>query len=192
MKNDNGLIDHVRDYFNKGGNTPKNIKERLNLSEDFVFDPDEMVNKPDSDSAKVFNSMVDNIVQQRANQIMKEQEEVANKENARDYLQQQAADFQKRRNMSNEDFASFVATAEERFERNGMTFDDMFTIMNQGKVNQNIANSTKESMLNQMKNVRDIPTSQSSANSQTANKSHNDNVFDALAELDSGLDGMFD
>ena len=51
---------------------------------------------------------------------------------------------------------------------------------------------TKEDMLNQMRNVRDIPVSQSSANSQPEKKSDNDNVFDAIAGLDNGLDSMFD
>ena len=85
MKQDSGLIEHVRGYFKSGGNTPKNIKEQLNLGEDFVMDPDEMVNKPDSDSAKVFNSMVDKIVNQRANQIMAEQDRRDSEESAKDY-----------------------------------------------------------------------------------------------------------
>ena len=191
MKKDSGLIEHVRGYFKDGGNAPKNIKEQLNLSEDFVMDPDEMVNKPDSDSAKVFNSMVDNVVRQRANQILAEQDKKDAQENAKDYLREQAQDFQHRHNMSNDEFSNFVATAERRFQEKGMTFDDMYTIMNKGTVNQNIANSTKESMLNQMRNVREMPVSQSSANSQQAKKSDNDNVFDALAGLDGGLDEMF-
>ena len=191
MKQDSGLIEHVRGYFKNGGNTPKNIKEQLNLSEDFVMDPDEMVNKPDSDSAKVFNSMVDRIVNQKASQIIAEQDRVDSEQSAKDYLRHQAKDFQQRYNMNDEQFSNFIATAERRFQEKGMTFDDMYTIMNKGAVNQNVANSTKEDMLNQMRNVREMPVSQSSANSQQAKKSDNDNVFDALASLDGGLDEMF-
>ena len=191
MKQDSGLIEHVRGYFKNGGNTPKNIKEQLNLSEDFVMDPDEMVNKPDSDSAKVFNSMVDKVVKQRASQIIAQQDREDSEQQAKDYLRHQAQDFQQRYNMSDEQFSNFIATAERRFQEKGMTFDDMYTIMNKGAVNQNVANSTKEDMLNQMRNVREMPVSQSSANSQQAKKSDNDNVFDALASLDGGLDEMF-
>ena len=191
MKQDSGLIEHVRGYFKNGGNTPKNIKEQLNLSEDFVMDPDEMVNKPDSDSAKVFNSMDDKVVKQRASQIIAQQDREDSEQQAKDYLRHQAKDFQQRYNMSDEQFSNFIATAERRFQEKGMTFDDMYTIMNKGAVNQNVANSTKEDMLNQMRNVREMPVSQSSANSQQAKKSDNDNVFDALAGLDGGLDDMF-
>ena len=126
MKKDSGLIEHVRDYFNSGGDASKNIKQKLKLDEDFVFDPDEMVNKPDSDSAKVFNVMVDNIVKQRASQIMTEQGKLEAQKDAKNHLQAQAADFQKRHKMSPEDFESFVSVAEKRFREKGMTFDDVY------------------------------------------------------------------
>ena len=35
MKKDSGLVDHVRGYFQEGGAVPKNVKEQLNLGEDF-------------------------------------------------------------------------------------------------------------------------------------------------------------
>ena len=55
MKKDSRLVDHVRGYFQKGGDVPTNVKEQLKLDEDFEFDTDEMVNNPNSDSRKVFN-----------------------------------------------------------------------------------------------------------------------------------------
>ena len=65
MKKDDGLVKHVKDYFKNGGELNQDIKSQLNLDEDFEFDPDEMVQNQDSDSRKVFNAMVDKIVQQR-------------------------------------------------------------------------------------------------------------------------------
>ena len=46
-------------------------------------------------------------------------------------------------------------------------------------------------MLNQMKNVRDIPVSQSGANSQPESANQTDGVFDVLKGIDGGLDDMF-
>jgi hypothetical protein len=46
-------------------------------------------------------------------------------------------------------------------------------------------------MLNQMKNVRSIPTSQSNANSSKTSKDPNDNLFDSLLGLDEGIDTLF-
>jgi hypothetical protein len=63
--------------------------------------------------------------------------------------------------------------------------------MNRDKTNANVANSAKKDMLNQMKNVRSIPTSQSNANSSKTSKDPNDNLFDSLLGLDEGIDTLF-
>jgi len=190
MKNDSGLIEHVKGYFNDGGSTPKNIKEHLKLDEDFIFDSEDMVNNPNSDSAKVFNSMVDNVVRQRTSQLMDEQRQVQAQKDAKQYMTQQALDFQKRHGMTDAEFKDFVSDSDRRFQEKGMTFDDMFTIMNQDKVSQNVANSTKEDMLNQMKNVRDIPKSQGSANNAGKSNNQNDDVFDALLNSDGNIEEL--
>ena len=59
MREDPNLVSHVRNYFEGGGQTPVSMKEKLNLNEDFVFDPDEAMSKPDSDSAKVLSATID-------------------------------------------------------------------------------------------------------------------------------------
>jgi hypothetical protein len=41
MKDDSGLVDHVRGYFENGGAPVKNIKERLGLNEDFMYNEQE-------------------------------------------------------------------------------------------------------------------------------------------------------
>ena len=58
MKKDPNLIPYIRDYLESGGKPDKTVQEKLNLGEDFVFDPHEAVTNPDSDSAKVMNTMV--------------------------------------------------------------------------------------------------------------------------------------
>ena len=47
MKNDSGLVEHVRDYLVNGGNTPKNIQQELGLEEDFMFDANEAMTEPE-------------------------------------------------------------------------------------------------------------------------------------------------
>ena len=84
-----------------------------------------------------------------------------------------------------------MTEAEQKLNTTGMTFDDIYLIMNKNKVNQNVANATKNDMLNQMKNVRDIPASQSGANSKAVSNKPEDGVFDVLKNLDGGLDDMF-
>jgi len=190
MKKDDGLVTHVRDYFEQGGKVEKSVKEQLKLDEDFEFDPDEMVTNPQSDSRKVFDSMVSNIVNQKAQQIIGQQEQAAHQAQYSNSIKQHAADFMQRHGMTENEFRSFATEAQERFKRQGITFDDMYSLMNQGKVSQNVANATKNDMLNQMKNVRDIPASVSSSNNAGQANNQNDNVFDALLNSDGNIDEL--
>tara|TARA_R100000315_G_C5225240_1_gene136417 strand:+ start:544 stop:1443 length:900 start_codon:yes stop_codon:yes gene_type:complete len=191
MKKDSGLVNHVRDYLQDGGSVPKNIKEQLKLDDDFEFDMDDVVNKPDSDSAKAFHQMVDGVAARRVNETVAIQERQKAQADYKAGLQSNAAEFMQRNGLTAQEFKNFVQEAQHKFQTEGMTFDDMYMIVNKGKVNQNVANATKEDMLNQMKNVRDIPVSQSGANSQGQVSSKDDDIFDALKGLDGGLDDMF-
>ena len=191
MKRDSGLVSHVRDYFDNGGAVPNNVQERLKLDEDFQFDPDDMVKNPDSDSRKVFNTMVDGIVQKRANEILdgEKQKSVAMQQKLEAH--NEAEKFRERYNMTKEDFVGFAEQAKTHFGSRRLTFDEMYTLMNQGKAAENVASATKADMLNQMKNVRDIPTSQGSVNAAPNQTNPDNDVFDAILGLDNDLDNMF-
>ena len=57
---------------------------------------------------------------------------------------------------------------------------------------KNVANSTKQDMLAQMKNVRNIPTSASDSNNQGDSKpSASNQAFDAMLGLDNDVDNLF-
>ena len=191
MKDDSGLVDHMKTYFQNGGNVPTNVKDELKLGEDFEFDTDDMVNKPESDSAKVFQTMVDKVVNKRANEIL-EQEAVKAQEvkQSLDY-QNQAKAFMEERGMSEDEFLGFVDKAKEKMG-NSLSLDDMYHLVNRNEVNAKVATNTKEDMLKQMKDVRNMPTSQASVNNAgTSNKSQHDQMFEALLDFDSGVDNMF-
>ena len=190
MKKDNGLVSHVRDYFDNGGKLSDNLKEQLKLDEDFSFDADEMVSNPDSDSRKVFDTMVDKIVNKRANQIVGNLKQESQEEEYNSYMANQARDFAARRNLTKDEMQNFVNEANHKMKTEGMTFDDMWLIVNKGTAAQNVANSTKQDMLNQMKNVRDIPTSQSASNNAGKPNNVNDSVFDALLNSDGNIEEL--
>jgi len=67
MREDPNLIQHVRNYFEGGGQAPESMSQNMELPEDFQFDPDDAFSDPKSDSAKVFGATVDGIVQRRLN-----------------------------------------------------------------------------------------------------------------------------
>tara|TARA_Y100000593_G_scaffold7751_1_gene14418 strand:- start:1515 stop:2384 length:870 start_codon:yes stop_codon:yes gene_type:complete len=191
MKKDSGLVSHVRNYFEKGGAVPGNVKEQLNLDEDFEFDTEDMVADPDSKSRKVFNTMVDGVVQKRANEILQNEQVKAQQAQQKVALRQKAEDFKAKHSMTEEEFSAFVTEAQTKFSQQGLSFDDMYMLVNRGKVNQNVANATKADMLNQMKNVRDIPASQGSSNNAGAKSNQNDDVFEALLSSDGNIEELF-
>ena len=191
MKQDSGLVDHMKTYLQNGGNVPTNVKDELKLGEDFEFDTDDMINKPESDSAKVFQTMVDKVVNKRANEILQQEEQKAQQVKQNIDYQNKAKQFMEERGMNEEEFLGFVEQAKEKMD-NKLSLEDMYHLVNRDEVNAKVATNTKEDMLKQMKGVRSMPTSQASVNNAgESKKSSDDKMFEALIDFDSGVDNMF-
>ena len=90
--------------------------------------------------------------------------------------------------MGEEQFKELVDKAKEH----KITLDDIYYLLNRDKVSNTVANQTKEDMLTQMKNVRNIPQSQSGSNNAGVPKGQNDSLFDSLLGLDNSIDNLFD
>ena len=89
--------------------------------------------------------------------------------------------------MSDDEYSDLVSWAKSHT----LTLDDINYLKNKQKVAGNVAEATKKDMLNQMKNVRNMPSTVSGANSRTQEKSADDSVFNALLGTDSELDNLF-
>jgi uncharacterized protein YecE (DUF72 family) len=188
MKTDSGLVDHVRNYLQSGGQPAQNVKEYLNLKEDFSYDPTEAIEDPASDSAKVLAAHVDSVVQQRIGQVLTQEKQNAAQVQGRLLQKRNEESFKEKHGMTEEEFSQFKASAQER----KLTLDDVYLILNKDKSNQNVANATKTEMLSQMKNVRNMPTSASDSNSQgSGKKGAADSIFDGLLDLDGNVDNLF-
>ena len=188
MKNDSGLVDHVRNYLTNGGKPSATIQDQLGLDEDFVFDAGEAMSNQDSDSAKLMNAHVDRMVQGRVGQMIGAEKERAAQTQAELTRKQEEQKFRETHKMSDAEYETFKNAAKQHI----LTLDDIHYLLNKDKTAANTANSTKKDMLNQMKNVRNIPTSASGANSQSSKEqSIEDNVFDALKGVDGDLDNLF-
>ena len=188
MKKDPGLVQHVRDYLQSGGKVAsKSLEEKLGLDENFVFDMQEAISEPKSDSGKLANAYLGNIVNQRVGNMVQKERQVQTQQLQTEKRQQEEEAFKKKYNMSDNDFISFAEEAQKRT----LTLDDVNYILNRDKANKNVAQSTKKDMLQQMKNVRNMPASASSANSIKTKPEESDALFDALAGLDGGVDNLF-
>jgi len=189
MKKDGGLVEHVKEYLVNGGKPAQSIQQKLQLDENFVFDQQEAMQDPDSDSAKLMNAHVDGMVQNRVGQMLKSEQQRAVQAQAIKARQQEEIDFKQRNNMTDQQFEDF----KQKAKQHTMSLDDINYLLNKDQTNANVANATKQDMLNQMKNVRNMPTSASGANSQGTkdNKSVDRDVFDSIMGFDNSVDNLF-
>ena len=187
MKKDSGLVDHVRNYLVSGGQPAQSIQNNLGLGEDFMFDANEAMSDPNSDSAKVMNAHVDQLVQRRIAETVNTEKQRALAVNQKNVQQKAFEEYKQKHNMTDEQFEDFKKRASEHT----VSLDDIGYILNRSQVNQNVAQNTKQDMLNQMKNVRNMPTSASGANSQGEAKSNDRQVFDNILGLNQGVDNLF-
>ena len=180
MREDPNLIQHVRNYFEGGGQAPQTMTEKLDLPEDFSFDADDAFANNDSDSAKVLGATVDGIVQRRLNQALQGQKS----ENQR--LAKETA-FRQTHEMSDEELSHFTDFAKSK----SLQLEDIYYLMNRKNRDANIADSTREQIADQMRKTQDQPQSMATAGSTQVEKSTEDNVFDAIVGLDSELESVF-
>ncbi len=187
MKGDPGLVNNVKDYLQNGGKT-ENVKEALNLPEDFEFDMEEAFSQPNSDSAKAFNHTISNIVDTRVNQQLQTENQTRAADADAERRATEAQQFKKESNMDDEEFDDMMDWANDH----KINLEDIYYLKNRGQVASNVAKATKDDMLNQMKNVREIPKSTSSVNSASQEAVDPDKqVLDALKGLDQGVDTLF-
>ena len=179
-RKDPDLIQHTKNYFEGGGQPPKSIKDRLNLGEDFVFDGDEAVSDPASDSAKVFSTVVDEAVNRRLANHQKQQA-LSNKREADE------SSFRDKYEMSDDEYGDLVEFAKSR----ALTLEDIYFLKNREERDMNVARATRDGMREQMQNVRQKPSSLSQTGSKTVDKSQEDALFDNILGIDKELDDAF-
>ena len=180
MREDPNLIQHVRNYFEGGGQAPESMAQNMELPEDFQFDPDDAFTDPKSDSAKVFGATVDGIVQRRLNNELGKQKT----ENQR--LARETA-FRQKVDMTEDEWSTFVEFAKNK----SLELDDIYYLMRRKERESNIADNARQQVATQMKKVQEQPRSLATAGSVPVETSQDDQVFDALLGIDQKLDNAF-
>ena len=181
LQNDPSSVQALKDHIN-GQSDPT-----LELGEDFIFDGQEAITDPKSDSAKALRAMIDREADNKVNQRLS-QEQQKNQQALSEYQEtQRVEDFMQRTGMNEDQMNAMQDWANTR----ELTIDDIYYLMNKEQSAQNIANNTKQEMLGQMKAVRNIPISASNANSAPDQRSPDDAVFDILKGMDEGAENLF-
>ena len=179
LKNDPGAVDALRSHFS-GQAQPQ-------FDEDFVFDAHEAVTEPNSDSAKALKQMIDIEADKRVNARLQQVQQQSAQSVAKQRLVSEVDNFKQKTGMDDKQFEDMQNWAQTR----ELTLEDIYYLKNKGNAAQNVANNTKQEMLTQMRNVQNIPTSASNANSAPDQRSPDDAVFDILKGMDEGAENLF-
>jgi len=180
MREDPNLISHVRSYFEGGGQTPQSMNEKLNLKEDFVFDPDDAFSQPDSDSAKVLGATIDGVVQRRLSNVLQSQKA----ENAKMAKETQ---FKQKMNMSDDEWSNFTEFAKSK----SLELEDIYYLMNRKNRDEQIADSARQEIHNKMREVQQQPGTLATQGSTPVEKSSDDSVFDSILGSGSEIEKAF-
>ena len=180
MREDPNLISHVRSYFEGGGQTPQSMNEKLNLDEDFVFDPDEAFSQPDSDSAKVLGATIDGVVQRRLSNVLQTQKT----ENAKMAKETQ---FKQKMDMSDDEWSNFTEFAKSK----SLELEDIYYLMNRKNRDEKIADSTRQEIHNKMREVQQQPGTLATQGSTPVEQSADDSVFDTILGSGNELEKAF-
>ena len=180
MREDPNLINHVRNYFEGGGQTPATMADKLQLPEDFVFDADEAFSTPESDSAKVLGATVDGIVSRRLNGALKNQK-------AENQKLTKETSFRQKHEMSDEQWETFVDFSKSK----SLELDDIYYLMNRNNRDEKIADNTRQEIQDKMRQVQNNPSTLATAGSTQVESSPDDSVFDAILGSEHELEKAF-
>ena len=183
LKNSPDAVQALKDSI---GGKPRSLTERF--GEDFVFDAHEAMSDPKSDSAKVMQEYIARNAQQQASAIINKEKQQFQVEEQQMDLARQAEEYFEELKTEYDQFTDLQKRADEHV----LTLDDVYYILNRDQVSKNVADNTKVDMLNQMKQVRDIPQSASNANSPgRESQSPDEKMFDVLKNMDGDADDLF-
>ena len=186
LEQDAELVDIVRGYLDKG--TKPDMKQSLDLGDDFVFDMDEAISDPNSKSAQVFNTIVDKRADQKAGDRIAAERQKAQQAAQKRNMQSQTKQFVDANGMNKDEFSELSKWA----QTHQLSWDDINFLKNRDRANAKIASNSKQQVLDQMKNVQSMPATASAAGGENpGDRDHNDSIFDLIQKADNNLDNVF-
>ena len=125
---------------------PEDIKKAIGLPEDFVFDFDEALSNPRSDSAKALHAMVDALVTERVDRITTEKQM---QEKIRDELEA----FKKKMNLNDEELGELIEWSKSHV----LSIEDVWYLKNRKQREREIAKRAVEEFKRQLSKMGNVP-----------------------------------
>jgi hypothetical protein len=158
---------------------PKNLAEYLfgkDKAEEFVYDPEEAVSDPNSDSAKYHRA---EIALETRKQIDRDKAETR-EENAQQVFAKEKEALMGEFKMSEADFQRFEKEAEKR----NVTLKDIYLMIHREEISKNIAKNTTKDYANQRTRMSNMSPSMSAKGGQELQKESSSQYFSRLFNID--------
>jgi len=172
MKQDPTLVNTVIDHL-EGRSTPKSITDELDLPEDFIFDADEATRNPNSDSARVLDSIVSKKVQRELQGYTQRENAMREKQTAERTQAEQLERFKEKMKMSEEDYSEFREFAESR----PLTLEDIWYLKNREIREKAIARKAIEEKEKQLSKMSQTPKSMASVGAHSEPLNEDAEIF---------------
>lgn len=179
IEGDEKLVNMIADYW-KGGKQPSgNIKQELGLSEDFVFDPDDMF-KDGTETNKVYMKSVDMLVDQKLEQKLAAVRAKDAKEARAQRIQTMKEEF------ANEFGNDALNEVEQYMKNKELTIKDIYKLMTFGERDKTIAKNAATQQAEQVRKNQDRNGSLANKKSVHPEVSNERKIIDALNIIDGG------
>jgi hypothetical protein len=179
MQDDPGVVNIVRDYL-EGNIAPKSIRDELELPEDFIFDGDEAVSDPNSDSYKVMESMIGRMMQK---QMRNSTPRLQPAEQHTNDVENSLNDFREKMKWSDDELSEFVEFAKNKT----LTLEDIYYLKTRESRDREIVRKSNEEKEKQLKKMRQTSPSLSSVGGESSGSTEEDEIFKMMKGINSGM-----
>ena len=179
MQDDPGVVNIVRDYL-EGNIAPKSIRDELELPEDFIFDGDEAVSDPNSDSYKVMESMIGRMMQKQMRNSTPRPQPAEQHTND---VESSLNGFREKMKWSDDELSEFVEFAKNKT----LTLEDIYYLKTRESRDREIVRKSNEEKEKQLKKMRQTSPSLSSVGGESSGSTEEDEIFKMMKGINSGM-----
>lgn len=174
MQKNPDFLNHVKRFYEEG-NEQQSIKEKLKLPEDFIPDMEDVVNNPESDSAKFFREMVRNEAVRIVKDNNQAQEQSMTEKQRKQQIEAERAKLKKDYNLTDSDLQEL----DEWANNNTLTYDMLYALKNLSERDKKVVLNSVNNQKKQRERMGVIPPSLGNKGS-SQDMTEDDLIFEAI------------
>lgn len=175
LRSDPNFANVVSGYLDKRIQSPDDTFAALDLPEDFMYDAEEAIRNPNSESARVFQAAVDRMVQKR----IAEREAIAQRSQSESQMIQE---LQSKYELSGDEVNELMEFAKQKT----LTLEDIYFLKNRENIPAKVQQQAAKERQEQMKKMRQNPGSLATLSADSNADTEEADLFSAILKASSG------